>query len=95
MYTIYVKFQCLDGKREAFVKKVREEGIYDAIHREDGCILYDYYFSETDKNELLLIEAWESKHHQEVHIDQPHMAALRALKPDYIVSTKLGEFEVK
>ncbi len=95
MYTIYVKFMCLEGKREAFVKKVRDEGIYDAIHNEDGCIRYDYYFSESDKNELLLIEAWESKHHQQVHIDQPHMAALRALKPDYIISTELREFEVK
>ncbi len=95
MYTIYVKFECLEGKREAFVEAVRAEGIYDAIHREDGCIRYDYYFSESDPCEILLIEAWESKHHQQVHIDQPHMARLRAMKEGYIKSTDLGEFEVK
>ena len=41
MYTIYVKFTCLPGKREAFIQKVRETGIYGAIQAEDGCIKYD------------------------------------------------------
>ena len=86
MYTIYVVFTCLPGKRE---------GILDAIRAEDGCIRYDYYFSDSDENELLLIEAWETKRHQQIHIEQPHMARLREIKGDYVVSTKLGEFEVK
>ena len=95
MYTIYVKFKCIDGKRESFVERVRAEGILDAVLHEDGCHRYDYYFSESDKNELLLIEAWETKHHQEVHIAQPHMASLRSFKNEYITDTVLGEFEVK
>ena len=94
MYTIYVVFKCLPGKREAFVEKVKEEGILNAILAEDGCIRYDYYYSEADANELLLVEAWESKQHQQVHIEQPHMAALRALKGDYVESTTLKEFKV-
>lgn len=95
MYTIYVVFECLPGKREAFVTRVREEGILAAVRAEDGCYRYDYYFSEEKENELLLIEAWESKKHQQVHIEQPHMARLRAIKGDYVVSTTLGEFEIK
>ena len=95
MYTIYVKFDCLPKMREAFVERVKKEGILDAILQEDGCIRYEYYFSEKDENELLLIEAWESKSHQQIHIEQPHMAKLRELKDDYIKDTKLGEFELK
>ena len=95
MYTIYVVFKCFDGKREAFIEKVKAEGIVDAVRAEDGCIRYDYYYSEKDPNEILLIEAWETKHHQQVHIDQPHMARLREIKEDYIISTTLGEFELK
>lgn len=94
MYTIYVQFRCLDGKREAFVEAVKREGILAAVRAEDGCLRYDYYFSEADANELLLIEAWESKHHQQVHIEQPHMARLREMKDGYIESTTLGEFEL-
>ena len=95
MYTIYVVFECFEGKREAFVEKVKSEGIVDAVRNEDGCYRYDYYYSEKNPNELLLIEAWESKKHQQIHIEQPHMAKLRALKGDYIISSKLGEFELK
>ena len=95
MYTIYVVFKCLPGKRESFVERVKEEGILAAVRAEDGCLRYDYYFSEANANELLLIEAWETKRHQEIHIEQPHMAKLRALKGDYIETTTLGEFQVK
>ncbi len=95
MYTIYVKFECLPGKREAFVNKVKEKGILDAIRAENGCERYDYYLADSDPNELLLIEQWESKKHQQIHIGQPHMELLRSFKDDYITSTVLGEIELK
>ena len=95
MYTICVVFNCFDGKREAFVERVKAEGILADILAEDGCGRYDYYFSEKNPNELMLLEAWESKEHQQVHIEQPHMAKLRALKGDYIHTTTLYEYEVK
>lgn len=95
MYTIYVVFKCHDNQREAFVERVKKEGIVDAVRAEDGCIRYDYYFSEKDANELLLIEAWESKRHQQIHIEQPHMEKMRSFKGEYIATTTLGEFELK
>ena len=95
MYTIYVVFKCVEGKREEYIEKLKAEGIVDAVRAEDGCIRYDYYFSEKDPDEILLIEAWESKKHQEIHIEQPHMVRLRELKPEFVLSTTLGEFEIK
>lgn len=95
MYRIAVTFRCLPGKREAFVERVKAEGIRDAVLAEDGCHGYDYYLSDADASELLLIEAWETRRHQEVHIDQPHMAKLRSFKAAYIESTELREFELK
>lgn len=95
MYTIYVQFNCFSEKREAFVETVKKEGILDAIRAENGCLRYDYYFSEADANELLLIEAWESREHQQIHLEQPHMARLRQMKDGYIKTTTLGEFELK
>ena len=95
MYTIYVKFNCYDNKREAFVERVKDEGILADILAEDGCIRYDYYFCEKDPNELLLIEQWETKEHQQIHISQPHMDRLRQFKGEYITNTVLGEVELK
>jgi quinol monooxygenase YgiN len=95
MYTIYVLFKCIEGKREAFIERVHAEGIADAVRAEDGCYRYDYYYSEKDPDEILLVEAWESKKHQQIHIEQPHMAKLRSFKDEYIISSALGEFEIK
>ena len=95
MYTIYVKFDCLPGKREGFIQKMKETGILEAIRAEDGCLQYDYYLSEKDPQEILLIEQWESAEHQRVHIHQPHMKKMREFKDDYIASTKIGEIELK
>lgn len=95
MYRIYVVFKCLPGKREDFVKRVKEEEILSSIRAEDGCLRYDYYFSDSDDNELLLVEAWESKQHQQVHINQPHMQRLHSFNDSYIKSATLCEYEVK
>jgi len=94
VYTIYVRFECLPQKREGFIQKVKETGILDCIRNENGCIKYDYYLSEKDANELLLIEQWESKEHQQIHIAQPHMDKLREFKDDYISKTVIGEIEL-
>lgn len=95
MYQIYVVFKCVSGKREEYIEKINAEGIADAVRKEDGCIRYDYYFSEKDPDEILLVEEWESQKHQQIHIEQPHMVRLREMKPDYVLTTKLGEFELK
>ena len=95
MYNIYVKFTCLPQKREAFIQKVTQTGVLAAIRAEEGCVKYDYYLSEKDPNELLLIEQWETKQHQQIHISQPHMAQLRSFKGDYITDTQQGEVELK
>lgn len=95
MYTIYVKFECLPQKRDAYIQKMKESGILAAIRAEDGCIKYDYYLSEKDPNVILLIEQWQTKLHQQVHLTQPHMAQMRTFKADYIANTVLGEIELK
>lgn len=95
MYTIYVVFKCLEGKREAFVERVRREGVLDAIRAEDGCYGYDYYYSEKNPNELLLIEKWETREHQQTHLTLPHMDTLRGFKGEYVETTTIGEFEIK
>ncbi len=92
MFKIFVTFKCYEGKREEFTKRVRDEGIYDAILAEDGCNRYDYYYSEKNNDEILLIEEWESQKHQQVHLETPHMARLREFKDEYVKTTEICEF---
>lgn len=92
---LYVKYQAKPGCRETFVRQIVEKGILTAIRQEPGCLAYDYYFSAQDENELLLIERWQSAEHQRVHMQQPHMQQLRAIKEQYVDSTTLGKVRLE
>ena len=63
----------------------------EAILAEDGCIRYEYFLSEKDPDIILLIEQWQTKQHQQIHLSQPHMEKMRTFKADYIAETVLGE----
>ena len=92
MYTIYVSFTCLPGQREGFIETMKCSGVLDAIRAEDGCIKYDYYLSEKDPNELLLVEQWASREHQKVHMTQPHMAGYGEIKGRCATDNTVLEF---
>ena len=77
------------------LRQLVEEGILTLIRQEDGCLAYDYYFSAQDENELLLIERWQSAEHQRVHMQQPHMARLKAIKEQNVDSTTLGKVRLE
>ncbi|MBO5306351.1 MAG: antibiotic biosynthesis monooxygenase [Clostridia bacterium] len=91
-FSIYVVYTAKDGMREAFLEAIAKEGIPKAVRAEDGCIRYDYYLPLDSKNDILLIEEWESEEKQQIHVAQPHMARLRELKDPYIEATRLGKF---
>lgn len=86
---LHVTYTAKPGCREAFVRKVVTEGVLTAIRAEEGCLGYDYYFSAQDENIVLLMERWESEAHLRAHMQQPHMATLRQLKEEFLVSTCL------
>ena len=89
--TLFVKYTAKPGMRETFVRTLVEKGIVTAIRGEDGCICYDYYFSAQDENVVLLIEKWESEEHQRIHMTQPHMTELMAVKDEFVADTAFGD----
>ena len=52
-------------------------------------------FVRQDENELLLIERWQSAEHQRVHMQQPHMVRLKAIKEQNVDSTTLGKVRLE
>jgi len=95
-FTILVMYKAKnEGDREAFVKELTEKGVLDAIRAENGCLNYDYYFSNEDKRVLALYEKWESAEHQRVHMTQPHMALAMEIKSKYIESAELKQIDIK
>lgn len=91
-YLVLITYQAKPGCREKFVDAVTEGGILAAIRSEDGCRRYQYFYPAGQADTILLIEEWESKAHQDVHMTQPHMTELMRLKGAYILETKMESF---
>ena len=89
MLLIQVTYTMRPGQREAFVRKIRETGILDAIRGEEGCLGYAYYRPEEEDGTLLLIEKWTDAQAQKAHLETPHMKQMAAFKPEYVADTKL------
>ena len=89
MLLIQVTYTMRPGQREAFVRKIRETGILDAIRGEDGCLGYSYYLPEEEDGTLLLVEKWTEAQAQKAHLETPHMKQMAAFKPEYVADTKL------
>lgn len=89
MLLIQVTYTMRPGQREAFVRKIREAGILDAIRGEEGCLGYSYYLPEEEDGTLLLVEKWTGAPAQKAHLETPHMKQMAAFKPEYVADTKL------
>ncbi len=86
---LLVHYRAKPGGREAFVEAVTASGVLDQIRAEEGCQIYDYYYSAQDPQKLLLLERWTSQEAQEVHMTQPHMAKLQEFKERFMESMEL------
>ena len=95
-FTILVIYKAKnDGDRELFVKELTDKGVLDAIRNEDGCLAYEYYYSNEDAKALALYEKWESSEHQKVHMPQPHMKTAMEIKSKYIDSVRLKKIDIR
>ena len=91
---LMVTYDVKPGCREKFLQDIIDAGIDKKIRNEKGCVYYNYYFAAQKPDELLLLEEWESAEDQKVHMTQPHMQQLFAIKDKYCNGTKLVKYEL-
>lgn len=90
---LLVTYIAKPGCREQFVREVVAQGALAAVHAEDGCQQYEYFFSAENENVVMLKERWESEAHLRAHLAQPHMATIAALKAQYVESVTLVKMQ--
>ena len=88
-FMILVTYTTNPGMRETFIQEVTSSGILEQIRAEDGLLTYDYYLPVQNDNQILLVEKWSSREHQQRHLRQPHMEKLKELKERYVNHTHL------
>ncbi|MBO4873409.1 MAG: antibiotic biosynthesis monooxygenase [Lachnospiraceae bacterium] len=86
---LLVIYTVKDGQKQTYFEALEASGAPDKVRAEDGCLQYEYRPEEGPENELHLYEEWASPEHQKVHMTQPHMKDIIALKDRFVTETKL------
>lgn len=94
MLGINVTYIMKPGMGEEFLRRLEEGNFRRTVLAEEGCLSYDYYRSVEDENLLLLVERWTDAQAQRAHLEQPHMALVRAAKDACVADTRLELYEL-
>ncbi len=89
MLVFHVVFKCKPNMREAFLYKLKAEGIDTACRGEAGNISYRYYMPVDNATDLLLIEKWTDMDSLKKHARQAHMVRMDELKAEYVTDMTL------
>lgn len=87
--TLCVIYTAYPGMRESFIQDVLASGALEKIRCEDGCIVYQYFRCVENEDQILLLEKWSTEEQQKMHLNQPHMETIKAIKERYIADTRL------
>lgn len=91
---MHVTYRVKAGKRDEFIKKVKELGIIVASKQEPGNLFYEYYYPIGDENSILLIESWINTNAQVMHGKTEHFKMLSELKNEYVEKVTIKKFVV-
>lgn len=87
---ILVEYSVKENKLNDFLSEIKNNKIREKVLKEKGCISYDYFLPEdTTQNKLVLIEKWQSKDLQQLHLITPHMQTFSTIKGKYVYDTNV------
>ena len=92
MEALIVTYHCKKGQREAFVAAVRAEGIDKMCAAEKGNLRYEYADSQSNPDDLILLEQWADAEALAAHGQQAHYKRLGELKAIYVNETVLEKY---
>lgn len=91
---VNVSYQVKPGKRDEFLKKVKEQQIIEASKAEPGNFKYEYYIPTESENILFLIEIWANSEAQALHGKTEHYKRLQTLKEEYVTDTVIEKYGI-
>lgn len=91
---LHVIYKVKEGKRDEFIRKVKESGIMTASLQEPGNLCYHYYYPTDDNNSALLIESWTNVQAQQFHCRTEHFQKLSELKNEYVEAVSIKKYNV-
>lgn len=81
--TINIYYRDKDGNSKRFVEEMINSGIVADIRLEEGNLRYEYFYSEEDKETVLLIDSWVNQEALDFHHSSPMMKKIIELREKY------------
>ena len=88
--TIHLYYTGKNGSARKFVEEMQETAAL--IRAEEGNLGYDYYFSASDPETVLLVDRWRDQKALDVHHDSPMMGKVLALRKKYDLTVRAERF---
>ena len=80
------------GNARKFVDEMESSGTAPAIRAEEGNLRYEYFFSASDPDTVLLIDSWASQEAIDIHHASPMMQTIAALREKYDLHMKAERY---
>ncbi|MCR5369649.1 MAG: antibiotic biosynthesis monooxygenase [Clostridium sp.] len=93
MFVLHVTFEVKEGKREELLKVLSELQVAEETRKEAGNYDYTYYLPADGRNIVFLTELWESREHQQNHLQSDHIKKWAAVKGEYVENTVLKMYD--
>lgn len=85
---LLVTYKMKSGRTAGFLNELRALGFPGIGRAEQGCKIYEYFLpADGSQDRVILVEEWESREKQALHMEQPHIKRLAEIKPDYVAET--------
>ncbi len=95
MTNFYVTYTLPEGTdRKEYVAALAATGAIDKSREEAGCIRYDFFYPVDSENQVFLLEQWESREHQQAHLQSAHYAEFKAVKESFGAETEIKSEDV-
>lgn len=81
-----------NGNARKFANEMIESGLVEKIRAEEGNERYEYFYSLTDEETILLIDCWKSQEALDFHHKTEMMEEISKLRKKYNLHMKVEKF---
>lgn len=90
--TVNIYYTGKNGSAKKFAEEMLAEGIADRIRAESGNEKYEYFYSQSDPETVLLIDRWKDQSALDAHHASPMMAEIVRLRDKYGLRMRAERF---
>lgn len=92
MLTILIRYIGTNGSARKFAEEMISSGIVEQIRKEQGNLRYEYFFSLSEDDSVLLVDSWTNQEALDKHHELPLMNQIKELREKYDLHMEVEKY---